>query len=198
MNEASTQILKILNDRKATRAFSSEKLPEKIINQLKEAAQLSASCFNNQPWRFLFLTDDTTLEKGRKALIKGNSWAEKASLLVVGFTKADLDCQLPDGREYSNFDLGMAVQNILLQATELNLVARPMAGFSQEIIRQEFDIPGEFEIMIMIAIGLEGDINNLDEKLQAKSNEPRKRKPLKENFYLNPVSIKTMLTNVNK
>ncbi len=185
MSEASTQILKILSVRKATRAFSSTKLSEEIINQLMEAARLSASCFNNQPWRFLFLTEESALEKGRYALSKGNSWAKAVPLLVVGFTKPELDCQLPDGREYYQFDLGMAVQNILLQATELNLVARPMAGFSPDIIRQEFDIPKEFEITIMIAIGFEGDINDLDEKLQAKLREPRKRKPLTEDFYMN-------------
>ncbi|MBL7092463.1 nitroreductase family protein [candidate division KSB1 bacterium] len=185
VNEMSTQILNILKDRKATRAFSSAKLPEEMINQLMDAAQLSASCFNNQPWRFLFLTEESALEKGRMALSKGNGWAKEALLLVVGFTKPDLDCQLPDGRNYFQFDLGMAVQNILLQATELNLVARPMAGFSQDVIRQEFDIPKEFEIMVMVAIGFEGNINEMDEKLQAKSKEPRKRNPLPANFFIN-------------
>ena len=181
----STEIIKILQARKASRAISSEKLTDEIINQLMLSAQLSASCFNNQPWRFLFLTEENALEKGREALTKGNSWAKKAPLIIVGFTKPDLDCQMPDGREYSQFDLGMAVQNILLQATELNLVARPMAGFSPDLIKKEFNIPKEFEIMIMIAVGYQGDINDLPENLQTKSKEQRKRNPFKNNFFIN-------------
>ena len=188
MHEQSEQLMKILKNRKATRAFSSAKLSEEKINQLMAAAQLSASCFNKQPWRFLFLTEESAIEKGRKALFKGNSWAKNAPLLVVGFSKPDLDCQLPDGRNYYLFDLGMAVQNMMLQATELNLVARPMAGFAPDMIRQEFDIPGEFEIIVMVAFGFEGNINDLDEKLQARFKEPRKRNPLPENFYLNKYS----------
>ena len=181
----STQINNILNDRKAARVFSPVKLSDKIQNHLMEAAQLSASCFNKQPWRFLFLNEETALEKGRKALSKGNSWAEDAPLLVIGFSKPDMDCQLPDGRNYYLFDLGMAVQNILLQATELNLVARPMAGFSPDLLKQTFDIPQEFEILVMIAIGYVGNLDDLDEKLKERSVAKRVRNPLEVNFFLN-------------
>ena len=180
----SSDILKLLNDRKASRAYSSGPLPNKIIDKLMNAAQLSASCFNNQPWRFLFLTNEETLEKAGKALSKGNSWAKKAPLLIVGFSKPDLDCQMPDGREYYLFDLGMAVQNILLQATELNLVARPMAGFNPDILKKEFNLPVEFEVIVMIAVGFDGDINELDKKIQIASTAPRKRKLITENFFL--------------
>ena len=178
-----TQILKILKDRKVSRAYSSKKLTKKVIQYLMEAAQLSASCFNSQPWRFLFLTEENALEKGRKALSRGNSWAAAAPLLIVGFSKPDLDCKLPDGREYYLFDLSMSVQNILLQATELNLIARPMAGFKPDIIKHEFGIADEYEIIVMIAVGFESDIKQLEKSLQKKSTAPRERKPLADNFF---------------
>ena len=86
-------LIQLLRDRKASRALSSEKLGDNVMNQLMNAAQLSASCFNNQPWRFLFMTDEAALEKGRKALSAGNSWAKRAPLLIAGFSRPDLDCQ---------------------------------------------------------------------------------------------------------
>lgn len=180
-----TSLINILNNRKASRAISPEKLNDDIINKLMNAAQLSASCFNNQPWRFLFLTEPEALEKGRKALSGGNSWAKTAPLLIVGFSKPDLDCQTKDGRQYYLFDLGMACQLILLQATELNLIARPMAGYSPQVIKDEFQLPVEYEVYVMIAVGFEGDISQLDEELQQKSLAPRTRKPLEENFFRN-------------
>ncbi len=79
----------------------------------------------------------------------------------------------------------MAVQLILLQATELNLVARPIAGYSPQVIHEEFDIPEEFEVYIMIVVGYEADINELDEKLQEKSRALRTRNPVAMNFFLN-------------
>ncbi|MBN2092836.1 nitroreductase family protein [candidate division KSB1 bacterium] len=177
--------LNLLHQRKATRAIDTGELSADLINKLMQAAQLSASCFNNQPWRFLFLTDENSLDKGRKALSKGNSWAQTAPLLVVCFSKPDLDCQLSENRNYYLFDLGMATQLILLQATELNLVARPMAGFSPQILKAELSIPPEFEPFIMIAVGYEGKIAELESNLQTKSLASRTRNPLEKNFFLN-------------
>lgn len=177
--------LDILHQRKASRAIATRELNVEIIDKLMQAAQLSASCFNNQPWRFLFLTDQIALDKGRKALSKGNSWAQTAPLLIVGFSKPDLDCQLSENRNYYLFDLGMATQLILLQATELNLIARPMAGFYPQVIREEFFIPAEFEPYVMIAVGYEGNIDELEPNLQAKSRAPRIRNPLEINFFQN-------------
>ncbi len=180
-----TSFINILNERKVSRAISPEKLTDEIINKLMSATQLSASCFNNQPWRFLFMTEPSALEKGRKALSTGNSWAKTAPLLIAGFSKSDLDCQNRDGRKYYLFDLGMAVQLILLQATELNLIVRPMSGFKPQVIKDEFQIPAEYEVYVMIAVGYEGDISQLDEESQQKSLAPRTRNPLSENFFLN-------------
>lgn len=178
-------LIDILIKRKASRAISEQELEPEIIDKLMNATQLSASCFNNQPWRFLFLTSELALQKGRRAVSGGNSWANTAPLLIIGFSKPDLDCQIKNGRNYYLFDLGMASQLILLQATELNLVARPFAGFSASVIREEFDIPDEYEIYVMIAVGYEGDINELSEKLQKTSIAQRIRNPLSENFFLN-------------
>lgn len=177
--------IELLINRKASRAFSEKKINDKIFDQLMHAAQLSASCNNNQSWRFLFLSEEDTLNKGRKALSKGNNWAAKAPLLVIGFSKPGLDCQSKDGREYYLFDLGMATQAILLQATELNLIARPMAGFSPEIIKNEFPMLAEYQIYIMIAIGYEGDIQSLEERQRRLSTQGRIRKPIAENFFVN-------------
>jgi nitroreductase len=178
-----SSLIETLKKRSASRAISGKKLDPASIERLMNAAQLTASCYNKQPWRFLFLSESSALEKGRKALSEGNSWAKKAPLLIIGFSRPDLDCQLKDGRNYYLFDLGMAVQSILLQATEDNCIARPMAGFSPEVIMKEFEIPDDNEVYVMIAVGYEGDIEELDERLQKVSSAPRKRNPLADNFF---------------
>jgi len=177
-----SQFLELLKKRISSRAISAQEISSEIIDELMQAGQLTASCFNNQPWRFLFLTNDDALNKGRKALASGNEWAESAPLLIIGFSKPDLDCQLKDGRNYYQFDLGMAVQSIMMQATDYNLAARPMAGFSQSILKTEFKIPDEYEIYVMVAVGYEDESNG-------RAKIERKRKPLSENFYTNKVDF---------
>lgn len=131
-----TLFLDLLKKRSPYRALSSQQVEKEKVTALLEAARLSASCMNNQPWRFLVLDDPEALEKGRQSLAPGNYWAKTAPVLIIGFSRADLDCRSGDGREYYLFDLGMAVQNILLQATEMDLVARPMAGFMPDAVRE--------------------------------------------------------------
>lgn len=177
-----TQVLGLLRQRKATRAIAEQPVESEKVAAILEAARLSASCANNQPWRFLVLNGDDTeaLEKGREALSRGNYWATTAPVLIFGYSKPDLDCQIGGVRDYYLFDLGMAVQNILLQATELELVARPMAGFSPRKVREAFGLADEYKVMVAIAIGYEGDISTLNEKHQQISRATRQRKPLGE------------------
>jgi nitroreductase len=177
-----TQVLDLLRRRKATRAFDGRPVEAAKIGAILEAARLSASCANMQSWRFLVLTGDDpdALEKGREALSGGNYWAKAAPVLIFGYSRPDLDCVLRDGRQYYQFDLGLAVQNILLQATELDLVARPMAGYSPQKVKQASGLPDEFEVLVAIAIGYEGDVSTLSDKHQKMSHAPRQRKPLEE------------------
>jgi glutaredoxin-dependent peroxiredoxin len=178
-----TAVRNLLNKRFAWRAISPEPVEPDKLTALLEAAQLSASCNNYQPWRFLVLTEPEALEKGRRALADGNYWAKAAPVLLVGFSQAELDCRPPDGRQYILFDLGMAVQNILLQATELDLVARPMAGFKPEVLREAFRIPADYVILVVVAVGYKGDLATLQERHRALSLAPRTRNPLEKNFF---------------
>lgn len=173
-----TQLLDLLMRRKATRAIAERPVEPEKIEAILEAARLAPSCYNNQPWRFLVLDEPEALEKGREALSQGNYWAKTAPVLLIGYSRPDLDCQLRDGREYYLFDLGLAVENVMLQATELGLVARPMAGYSQRKLKEAFDFPDSFEVMIVIAIGYEGDVSTLEKRHQKTTRAPRKREPL--------------------
>lgn len=175
-----TSLLELLYARKATRAIAERPVEVEKVENILEAARLAPSCMNNQPWRFLVLTEPEALAKGRDALSGGNYWAKTAPVLVFGYSQPDWDCQSSDERDYYLFDLGLAAENIMLQATELDLVARPMAGFSPRKIKEAFEFPDEIKVVIAIAIGYEGDVSTLDERRQATSRGPRQRKPLEE------------------
>jgi nitroreductase len=178
-----TYVLSLLNNRSPYRAIAERPVEPEKVRALCEAAQLSASCFNNQPWRFLVLQAPEALEKAREALSEGNRWARSAPVLILGFSRRDLDCLPADGREYYLFDLGMATQNILLQATELGLVARPMAGFSPAKLREAFQIPKQYQLTVLVAVGYPGNLDSLDEEHRKMSTAPRKRNPLESNFF---------------
>ncbi len=166
--------------RRARRAYSTQPIDRSILERLFSAATMAPSCNNKQPWRFLICNDDAALEKAREALAGGNYWAKEAAALVVVTTRDEFDCQIPDGRNYAQFDTGMAVMGLLLQATREGLYAHPMAGFDPATLRKHFDIEDETRIITMIAVGHPGDGTNLNEKHTESERSDRQRKALDE------------------
>ena len=166
--------------RRARRAYSNNGIDRSTLERLFSAATLAPSCNNKQPWRFLICTDGDALDKAREALAGGNYWAKEAAALVVVTTRDAFDCQLPDGRNYAQFDTGMAVMGLLLQATREGLYAHPMAGFDPAVLRTQFDIEDETQIITMIAVGHPGSGTNLNEKHTESERSERQRKGLDE------------------
>ncbi len=100
---------------------------------LLEAARWAPSCFNNQPWRFV-VSRGESLDAVRDCLSRGNGWARRATLIFTIASKPDLDCQIK-GRDYYPLGIGLAVENLLLQAIHLGLVVHPIAGFNEERVK---------------------------------------------------------------
>ena len=175
-------VIKLLNGRYSSRAISDEIIPKQIIQEMMEAIRLTPSCYNMQPWRFLFIESKAARAKASQALAEGNQpWASNASLLVVGYTQKNNDCVLPDGRVYHQFDLGMATMNLILAATQKGLIARPMAGFSPEKIKDIFELEDQDQPLVMLAIGIPiGDDSHLPKRYQDMAAQPRSRKAAEE------------------
>jgi nitroreductase len=148
---------------------------------LLEAARIAPSCFNEQPWRFLVFDDEDpeALEQARSCLIAGNSWAKLAPVLIL---TAAAERWQKDGcpNRHAQHDLGLASENLALQATSLGLAVHFMAGFDGARARKIFEIPEEFTPMAMIAIGHPAEPDTLPEQLRARELAPRQRRPIDE------------------
>jgi nitroreductase len=93
----------------------------------------------------------------------------------------ELDCKLSDGRDYFLFDCGMAVANLMAQATEEGLVAHPVAGYEPEKVKPILGIPADWVLITLVNVGYRGaDMNLLTDKQKEMETGPRVRKPLGE------------------
>lgn len=161
--------------RRAYRALEPVEIPDSLPGDLAEAAMLAASCFNKQPWRFVFARSGDTLEKMHSALSKGNDWAKRASLIVAVFGRKDNDCVIKE-REYYLFDIGMAVSAMILRATELGLVAHPIAGYDPDKVKEILGIPGDDMLITLIIIGKKSDdLSSLNDQQKASELERPER-----------------------
>lgn len=184
-------VKKAINKRRAYRSLEAVEITEDLIKDLAESAQIAPSCMNKQPWNFVFIHDREQLERIFKTLSSGNKWVEKASLIIAVFSKPENDCIIGE-RLYYLFDTGMATAFIILRATELDLVAHPIAGFKEEEAKKILGIPEEMRLITLVNIGkLSKEINPvLSEamKLGEKSRPPRKL--LEEFIFINKYNPK--------
>ncbi len=176
----------IIEKRRAYRSLEKIEITQKLLDELISSARLSPSCFNNQPWRYVFVHEKETLEGMFDTLSKGNEWATRASMIIAVVSREDFDCQIYD-RTYNLFDTGMATAFMILRATELGLVAHPIAGYSPKKVRAVLDIPDDMQVITLVIVGKHADdINELLSEKQIQDEKKRpERKPIDELFYFN-------------
>ena len=175
-----------ISQRRAYRSLEPVDITEELIEDLAGNAQLSASCSNKQPWRYVFVHDPEVLSELHEALSRGNAWAKAASMIVAVFSRRDLDC-LIKGREYYLFDTGMATAFLILRATELGLVAHPIAGYSEQKAKEVLRIPDEMTLITLVIVGRHSEtISPVLSEKQIKSEKDRpERLTLREFVHFN-------------
>ena len=171
--------------RGAKRAISDRPVEDEKIEALVEAARLSASCNNNQPWRIVIAKGLESLKMVKDGLSKGNVWATRAPVILVVLAKPSDDCQLSDRRDYYLFSTGLAIGQLELRATELGLIAHPIAGFDPLKIKQALGIPEEYVLITLVIVAYySGDESLMSDKQKAIEPNRPERKPIGENFFL--------------
>jgi nitroreductase len=144
----------VIDQRRSVRSFAPMQVSDALIEELATAAGRAPSCSNKQPWRFVFVRSPSMLERMIGTLAPGNAtWGKHASLIVAVWSQVDLDCRTPDGRDYFQFDSGMATAFLLLAATERNLATHPVAGFDPQAAREILALPAGAQVITLIIMG---------------------------------------------
>lgn len=164
-----------IEERRAYRSLEEIEIGDDLVRDLAECARLAPSCFNKQPWRFIFARGEA-LERLKRVLSRGNAWATRSSMIVAVASRVDLDCRVK-GRDYYLFDTGMATAFLILRATELGLVAHPIAGYDEEKAREVLEVPDDMTVITLVNVGKHSDtINELlsDEQAETEARRPER------------------------
>jgi nitroreductase len=175
----------LLAQRWSPRAFAADRpVPREAVRSLLEAARWAPSCFNEQPWRYLVFDDSVAdaLAEARACLMDGNAWARIAPVLLLSVARESFTRNDKPNR-HAQHDVGLASENLVLQATTLGLATHQMAGFDADRARRSFHVPEGFTPMAMIAIGFPAGPEALDEGLREREVAPRDRRPASDFAY---------------
>lgn len=173
------KVLEEIRDRRSIRKYLNKEISQEDILTVLEAARLAPSGSNTQPWRFVVVTSQGTKERLAQA-DHNQKWMTDAPVFIV--CVADVSCRIPDAEgllmdeseachELKQVirDTAVAIEHILLQATQIGLASCWTGWYEQSEIKEILGIPSDKYVVGVVTLGY-----------GAENPSPRKRKELKE------------------
>jgi nitroreductase len=180
-------ILEIIQERWSPCAFSSAPVEEFKLKAMFEAAGYAPSSNNEQPWIFVYTTQDegSIFTDYIGFLNESNRvWAKEAYALVISMARTRFSKTGKINR-YAFHDTGMAVANMLLQALAMDIYVHQMGGFSVEKVKEYFRLDENIEPVAVMAVGYMGDGYMLPPEILKKDEMRRSRKSVNEYSFKN-------------
>lgn len=178
-------IHQLLESRWSPRAFRDVPIEKDKLRRIFEAAAWSPSSWNEQPWRYIIgEKGGETYNKILDSLVETNSrWAKNAPVLIVCTALKHFSHNHHDNFHFL-YDSGQSVAHLTFQAMYEGIYVHQMAGFHFEKLKTYFDIPPEFYITSVIALGYLGSPESLDDDFKERELAERERKDVSEIFYV--------------
>jgi nitroreductase len=179
--ETSVPVHEIIATRRSPRSFdTTATISDADLLGVLEAARWAASAFNGQPWRFFVgKRGDEVFGQILTSLGEFNqSWAKNSSSLILVAGKTTRG----DGSIHADFqyDCGLAVAQLVIEAHHRGLVAHQMTGFDKAIAQRELSISAELMPVVVIALGTQDAPEKLSGPLLEREIAKRERLPLAE------------------
>lgn len=167
-------------NRWSPRAFLEKEVEKTLLYSILEASRWAPSSSNEQPWRFIVAQSQEDREKFYPFIVSANrEWCENAPVMIVLISKKITIKGLPNGLHA--FDTGTAWGFLALQASLKGLITHAMGGFDAIKARAILNVPEEYDLHAVVALGYQGSKEILSEKLQEREL-PSSRRPLVESI----------------
>lgn len=180
MRKAAYPIVDLILHRWSPRAMSGESISDEQLMRLFEAARWAPSSYNGQPWRFIYAKRDTPFWSALFNLIvpANQVWAKNAAVLVLMASRNKFTFNEKPARTHS-FDAGSAWENLALQGHHDGLVIHGMEGFDYDRAKKELNIPDEYTVEMMFAVGKKAPVDSLPDQMR-KNEKPSERMPIEK------------------
>lgn len=177
--KADYDIDSIYLERWSPRGFSEKEVDEETLYSLFEAARWAPSASNLQPWRFIIARTKEDREKFYQFIDDSNvEWCKRAPVLVAIASKKTRNDEGALNATHA-FDTGAAWGFLALEAVRKGLITHGMGGFDRSKAKEILNIPEEYDVQAVIAIGYFDPNADLSED-NRKREVPSDRRPIKE------------------
>lgn len=162
------EIPELLKKRYSVRAYRPDPVPQEKLDQVLEAARLAPTAANRQPFQIIVI--HTAGREAELRRIYHREWFTQAPLvLCVCAVPAQGWVRGSDGKNYTDVDVAIVMDHLILAATHLGLGTCWIAAFDPVATREVLGLPDGVEPIVFTPLGYAAD-----------QPEPKERKPLSE------------------
>ncbi len=151
---------KLILKRESVRKYTDKEVSREDLIKCVEAARMTPSAHNSQPWTFVIVDDKELVSKLAdetfNEIVRFNKFVksakaiaavviEKSHFAMIGSNKSDKD--------YNFIDIGSATEHFCLQAAELGIGTCILGYFNEKNVKQLLNVPAGKRVGLMISIG---------------------------------------------
>lgn len=139
--------IKCLKSRRTIRKFKDEEIPEEDLLEMVDCGRLAPTANNTQPWEFILVQDDDTLNEIGEICTYGD-FVKEASACIIVAGDNEIGHLIEDG--------SAATENILLAANALGYSGGWIAGWQKSYANELLDLisANQLELVSVLAIGI--------------------------------------------
>lgn len=172
------EFVDVINTRTSVRGYSDKEVEEDKLKYVLDCARRAPSLANKQCWRFIVVRNkDAIIELAKNSYF--NRWLQTAPVVIVACADP-ADSGTQNDIEYYTVDVAIAVENLVLAATDVHLGTCWIGGFNEQKIKKQLEIPKRIRIIALIPLGYPADKKGLIAKITKTITKGEKRKSLEE------------------
>ncbi|KLU62462.1 5,6-dimethylbenzimidazole synthase [Peptococcaceae bacterium CEB3] len=145
----------VIRRRRSIRAYKSDPVAKEMIEQVLEAARQAPSWKNLQCWRFIVVTERERREAVAQAFSPTNPGVKallEAPHIVVLCANPS-ESEVWEGKDFYMLDAGLAMEHLILAATDLGLATCWQGLFHEDKIKEALGIPPEIRVPALTPLG---------------------------------------------
>jgi len=154
-------ILHLIKSRQSDRKYSNIPVEQEKLNRIIEAGRMAPSACNAQPWKFVIITEPDLVAKvadaASAALLGMNTFVNQAPVqIVIVREKPNLTSKIGASikdKDYSLIDIGIASENICLQARAEGIGSCMLGWFDEKKVKKLLGVPKNKRVELIITLG---------------------------------------------
>jgi nitroreductase len=152
--------LQLAKNRFSSRKYLQKKVEEEKLKKVLEAARIAPSAANKQPWIFYVIRKPENLRVISEAYHR--EWLKEAPVIIVACADHSKGWIRSDKKDHCDIDLAIAIDHMILQATECGLGTCWICNFDPLKCRKILKLQDHVEPIAIIPLAYPADSPDLN------------------------------------